>query len=60
MWVATIDFMKAFDSITRWSIWVALEFCGVEHGYINLLKKLYKNQKANVMTDEESDMFQAG
>ena len=57
MWVATIDFMKAFDSITHKSIWDALESFGIEHGYINLLKKLYKNQKSEVMTDEESDMF---
>ena len=57
MWVATIDFMKAFDSITHNSIWDALRSCGIEHEYINLLKRLYKNQKATVMTDEESDMF---
>ena len=56
MWVAAIDFMKAFD--THKLIWDALESCGIEFGYINLLKKLYKNQKANVMTDEESDVFQ--
>ena len=58
MWVATIDFMKAFDSITHNSIWDALSTCGIEHGYINLLKGLFKNPKAAVMTDEESDMFE--
>ena len=58
MWVATIDFMKAFDSITPKSVWDARESCGIEHGYSNFLKKLYKNMKGNVMTDEESDMFQ--
>ena len=58
MWVATIDFMKAFDSITHNSIWDALKSCGIEHEYINLLKRRYKNQKATVMTDEESDMFE--
>ena len=45
MWVASIDFMKAFDSITHKSIWDALKSCGIEHGYINLLKKLYKTEK---------------
>ena len=60
MWVATIDF-KAFDSITDNSIWCALKTCGIEHEYINFLNRLYKNQKATVMTDKESYMFdQAG
>ena len=25
MWVATVDFMKAFDSVSRQSLWKALE-----------------------------------
>ena len=58
MWVATIDFMKACDSVTHNSIWDALKFCGIEQEYMNLLKRLYKNQKAAVMTDKESDMFE--
>ena len=58
MWVATFDVMKAFDSITHNSIWDALKTCGIEHEYINLLKRLYKNQKAIAMTDREVDMFE--
>ena len=58
MWTATIDFMKAFDSITHNSIWDALKSCGIEHHYIHFLRKLYTNQKATVLTDEESDMFE--
>ena len=50
--------MKAFDSITDNSIWDALKTCALMHEYIKLLKRLYKNQKATVMTDEESDMFE--
>ena len=57
-WVASLDFMKAFDSITHKSIWDVLESCGIEQRYMNLLKKLYRNPKAKVMTDEESDIFQ--
>ena len=49
--------MKAFDSITHKSIWNALKSCGIEHDYISLLKKLCRDQKATVLTDEESDMF---
>ena len=48
--------MKAFDSITHESIWDALKSCGIEHDYINFLNKLYRDQKATVLT--ESDMFE--
>ena len=58
MWVATIDFMKAFDSITHNFIWNALKTCGIEQECISLLKRLYKDQEATVLTDKESDMFE--
>ena len=48
--------MKAFDSITHASIWNALKSCGIEHDYISLLKKLYRDQKATVLSDEENDI----
>ena len=57
MWTATIDFTKAFDSITHTSIWKALNACGNNHEYISLLKN-YKDQKASVQTDVESNMFE--
>ena len=53
-----MDFTKAFNSITHKSIWDALKSFIIEHGYIRLLKKLYRDQKATVLTDEESDMFE--
>ena len=56
MWTATIDFTKAFDSITHKSVWKALKSCGIEHDYISFLKKIYRDQKASVQTDEESNM----
>ena len=57
MWTATVDFMKAFDSISHNSIWEALLSCNVDHGYVCLLKFFYKDQKASVQTDEESEIF---
>ena len=57
MWTATVDFMKAFDSISHNSIWEALLSCNVDHGYVCLLRKIYKDQKASVQTDEESEIF---
>ena len=58
MWTATIDFTKAFDSITHKSSWKALESCGIDQDYISLLKKIYRDQKASVQTDEERNMFE--
>ena len=58
MGAATIDFTKAFDYITHKSMWNALKSCNVEHDYIRLLRKLHRDQKTTVLTDEESDIFE--
>ena len=50
MWTATVDFTKAFDSISHNSIWEALKSCNVDHEYVSLFKKIYKDQKASVQT----------
>ena len=42
MWVATIEFLKAFDSITHKSIWDALNSSGIEHENIYLLENYTK------------------
>ena len=57
MWTATVDFTKAFDSTSYNSIWEALKSCNVDHEYVSLLRKIYKDQKASVQTDEESESF---
>ena len=57
MWTATVDFTKAFDSISHNSIWEALKSCNVDHEYVSLLRKIYKDQKSSVQTDEESESF---
>ena len=57
MWTATVDFTKAFDSISHNSIWEALKSCNVDHEYVSLLRKIFKDQKASVQTDEESEIF---
>ena len=51
MWIATIDFAKAFDSITHKSIWKAHNSCGIYHEYISSLKKIYKDKKASICKD---------
>ena len=51
MWTATVDFTKAFDSISHKSIWEALKSCHLDHEYVSLLRKIYRDQKASVQTD---------
>ena len=51
------DFTKAFDSISHKSIWEALKSCNVDHEYVSFLRKIYRDQKASVQTDEESKFF---
>ena len=58
MWTATVDFTKAFDSITHKSIWDALKSCNIDLEYVSLLRKIYRDQKASVQTDEESNIFE--
>ena len=43
---------------THKSIWNALKSCGIDHDNISLVKKLYRDQKASALTDEESNMFE--
>ena len=58
MFISTIDFTKAFDRIKHQSLWNALKYFGLDQKYIDLLKKLYADQKATVLTDKESDEFE--
>ena len=58
MWIATVDFMKTFDSMSHQSLWKALETCGIESHYINLLTRLFAEEKGTVSTDKESDVFE--
>ena len=51
------DFTKVFDSISHKSFWEALKSCNVDHEYVSLLRKIYRDQKASVQTDEESNIF---
>ena len=57
MWTATVDFTKAFDSISHKSIWKAFKSCNVDHECFRLLRKIYRDQKASVQTDEEGKIF---
>ena len=53
VWTATVDFTKAFDSISHNSIWEALLSCNVDHGYVCLLKNLQRSE--GVSTDRRRE-----
>ena len=57
MWTVTVDFTKTFDSISHKSIWETFKSCNVDHEYVSLLRKIYRDQKTSVQTDEESNIF---
>eukprot|EP00973_Karenia_brevis_P048545 6738250-Karenia_brevis.AAC.1 len=57
IWCCTLDFKKAFDSVSHTALWLALAEQGVPRGCINLLTKLYKDQKGTIRTDKTSRPF---
>ena len=57
MWMAAVDFKKAFDSVTHRSIWRALAAQGMPLGYVQLIDKLYKKQIGTVRTEKLSKGF---
>ena len=59
LWVAAVDYRKAFDSIEHQSIWRALKKQGVPVGYIKLLSKLYDGQSVNSALAGSADHFQS-
>ena len=57
LYISTIDFTKAFDSIKHSAIWKSLRYYGVKPAYVRLLQRLYSRQEGTVLTDKESDAF---
>ena len=57
LYISTIDFTKAFDSIKHSAIWKSLKHYGVKPAYVRLLQRLYSQQEGTVLTDKESDLF---
>ena len=58
VWIAAVDFRKAFDTVEHPSLWAALSEMGVPQAYIRAFAKLYKDQYGIVVTDMESRQFE--
>jgi hypothetical protein len=60
LWIAVVDFQKAFDTIDHRSLWEALEEQQVPSECVNYLEKLYLDQTAYAQTDRRSRHFKVG
>ena len=55
--MAAVDFRQACDSITHRSLWKALEAQNVPRLYINVLQRLYADQRGVIIGDKISREF---
>lgn len=57
LYIAFIDYTKAFDSIYHKYIWESLELQGISPVYIKVLKNIYSNSKAKVQLEKLGEEF---
>ena len=57
LWVAAIDFKKAFDTVEHGGLWYSLIEQGVPLNYVDVLMRLYNGQRGQVRTDRDSKEF---
>jgi hypothetical protein len=57
LYIAFVDYSKAFDSLEHGYIWRALKEQGVEGKYIRILKFIYENATARIKTEIEGPLF---
>jgi hypothetical protein len=55
LFLAFIDYSKAFDSISHDSLWDALHHCAVSVIYINVLKNIYENTTSRVRLETRGE-----
>ena len=59
VFVAFVDFSKAYDSVNRKLLWKKLSDLGVGHQYLQALKTLYTDVKGVVLINGEmSEVFE--
>ena len=57
LYIAFIDYNKAFDSIEHFFVLKALQQQGIQTKYINILEKLYSNSWAKIQTEKLGETF---
>ena len=58
LWIALVDYQKAFDTVEHGGIWEAMASMGVPRIYIRTFVFLYSEQAASVFTSTKSWVFQ--
>ena len=58
LWIALVDFEKAFDTVEHDALWSAMRNQGIREEYVMLVMKLYEIQPATVKVRVESKEIQ--
>ena len=57
LWLATVDFRKAFDCVNHGALWQALAEQGVPEQLLALIRRLYTGQQGIIALDVDSKTF---
>lgn len=57
LYLAFIDYQKAFDAVTHDSVWQSLKELGVNEKYINVTRSIYSNNKGNIKLETLGPCF---
>lgn len=57
IYLAFVDYAKAFDSLNHEYIWASLEQQGIPNHYTNIIKTIYSNSKAKIQMETLGEEF---
>lgn len=57
LYLAFVDYKKAFDTISHESIWASLKAININEKYINILKTIYNNSTSRVKLDRAGEII---
>ncbi|GBP28736.1 Retrovirus-related Pol polyprotein from type-1 retrotransposable element R2 [Eumeta japonica] len=60
LYMAFIDYTKAFDSISHEAIWESLEKQGIPSTYITIIRSIYSHSKERIQLEVLGDEFRIG
>lgn len=60
LYIAYIDYKKAFDTVSHSSIWTALQAQKVEQKYIDIISNIYKSSTAKIKLESTGPTFSIG
>lgn len=55
IWLAFIDYKKAFDSVESWAVVQSLQNARIDHRYTKLIKNIYDNATMKVILTESTE-----